>query len=155
MKKDFDHTAASGAAYTQKGYDQLISNAREQFEKAGASALKAYEDLIKFQRENYEAFVTSTTIFAKGVETVGKVWSDLAHESWENFAQTTKALLGAKTLREAVEVQSDFAKVSFDKLVAESTKLSEMTVKVANEAFQPINARLNVAVERLLKPIAA
>jgi len=155
MKKDFDDTAAGSAADMQKGYDQLINSTREQFEKAGASALKAYEDLIKFQRENYEAYVASTTILAKGVETVGKVWSELAHESWENFAQATKALLGAKTLREAVDVQSDFAKASFDKLIAESTKLSEMTVKVATEAFQPIGARLNVAVERLLKPIAA
>jgi phasin family protein len=73
----------------------------------------------------------------------------------ETSAQAAKALMGAKTLREAVDLQTDLAKSNFDKFIAESTKLSEMSVKVANEAFEPINARVNVAVEKLLKPIAA
>ena len=66
-----------------------------------------------------------------------------------------QALLAARTLREAVDVQTDWAKTSFDKVVAESTKLSEISVKVANEAAEPINARFNAAIEKLLKPMAA
>jgi len=73
----------------------------------------------------------------------------------ENVAQTAKALLAAKTLREAADLQNDWAKASFDKLVAEGTKVSELSVKVANEAFQPLNARMNVAVEKLFKPVTA
>ena len=92
---------------------------------------------------------------AKGFETLGKTWMSFTQETMESGAQVAKALLGAKTLREAVDLQTDFAKTSFDKFVGESTKLSEMSVKVANEAFEPINARLNVAVEKLMKPVAA
>ena len=73
----------------------------------------------------------------------------------EASAQAAKALLAARTLREAVDVQTDFAKSSFDKLVAESTKLSEISVKVANEAAEPISARVNAAIEKILKPVAA
>jgi phasin family protein len=54
----------------------------------------------------------------------------------------------AKTLCEAVDVQTDFAKTTFDKLVVEGMKVSEISVKVANEAALPINARLNAAIER-------
>jgi hypothetical protein len=40
-------------------------------------------------------------------------------------------------------------------MVAEGTKLGEMSFKVANDAIAPIQARVNVAVEKMAKPIAA
>lgn len=154
-KETFEDVTAKSTDFVQKGYDQLLGATREQIEKASVSAFKAYEEFSKFQKDNYDAYVAASTIFAKGAENVGKTWMSLTQEALENAAQTAKALLGAKTLREAVDLQSDFAKSNFDKFVAEGTKLSELSVKVTNEAFAPINARVNVAVEKLLKPVAA
>ncbi len=154
-KKDvFEGLSGRAAQDAQQGYDQMLGTTREQMEKASTAAFKAYEEFSKFQKDNYDAYVAASTILAKGVENVGKAWAALTQEALENSAQTAKALLGAKTLREAVDLQNDWAKSNFDKLLAESTKLSEMTVKVTNEAFGPINSRVNVAVEKLLKPVA-
>lgn len=155
MKDTIETMTTAGADFAQKGYDKMLGAAREQIEKASVNAFKSYEDLSKFQKDNFDAYVAASTVMAKGFETLGKTWMAFTQESMENGAQVAKALLGAKTLREAVDLQTDFAKTSFDKLVGESTKLSELSVKVANEAFEPINARLNVAVEKLLKPVAA
>lgn len=154
-KETFEHVAAKSTDFAQKGYDQVLGATREQLEKASASAFKAYEEFSKFHKDNYDAYLAASTIFAKGAENVGKAWMSLTQEALENAAQTAKALLGAKTLREAVDLQSDFAKSNFDKFVAEGTKLSELSVKVTNEAFAPLNARMNVAVEKMLKPVAA
>ncbi len=154
-KDKYENTAAKTTEFAQKGYDEFLGSTRQQFEKASVSAFKAYEEFSKFQKDNYDACVAATGIFAKGAENVGKTWMGLTQEAMEEAAQTAKALLGAKTLREAVDLQSGFAKANFDKFVAEGTKLSELTVKVANEAFAPLNARVNVAVEKLLKPVAA
>ena len=145
---------ARGAEQAQQGYDQLFGTTRDQFETASNATFKAFEEFSTFQKDNYEAYVAASTILAKGVENVSKAWVALTQNTLENSAQTAKALLGAKTLREAVDLQNDWAKSNFDKLVAESTKLSELTVKVANEAFGPINSRVNVAVEKMLKPVA-
>ena len=95
----------------------------------------------------------SSDLVAKGAETIGKSVMEFTKQSMEAGAQTAMALLGSKTLREAVDVNSDFAKQSFDKAVAEGTKLSEMTIKVSNEAFEPLGARFNVAVEKFMKPV--
>jgi phasin family protein len=154
-KETFENITTQGTEFAQKGYDQFVGATREQLEKASVSAFKAYEEFSKFQKDNYEAYIAASTIFAKGTENLSKVWLTLTQEAMENAAQTAKALLGAKTLREAVDLQSDFAKSNFDKFVAEGTKLSELSVKVANEAFAPLNARVNVAVEKMLKPVAA
>lgn len=155
VKNTMDEIAARSAEFAQKGYDQMLGSTREQLEKASVSAFKTYEEMSKFQKDNYEAYMAASTILAQGVENIGKAWVAFTQQNMENAAQTAKALLGAKTLREAVDVQSDWAKANFDKFVAESTKLSELSVKVANEAYAPINARLNVAVEKMLKPVAA
>ena len=52
-------------------------------------------------------------------------------------------------MRDLVDLQSSFAKKSFDSAVAESTKVSEISVKVANEAFQPISAQINATIGKL------
>lgn len=155
MKDQTENFAARSAEFAQKGYDQVLGAIREQVEKASLTAFKTYEELSKFQKDNYEAYVSASTILAKGLETVGRTWADFANEQLESAAQTAKALLGAKTLREAVDVQSEWAKASFDRFVAEATKVSEMTVKLANDAMAPISSRANATVEKMMKPVAA
>jgi phasin family protein len=66
-----------------------------------------------------------------------------------------KAFMGVRSLREAVDLQSEVSRTQFDRLMADSAKLTELSLKVANEAFQPIQARFNVAFEQVLKPVAA
>lgn len=144
-----------GNPVMKNSFDNVTATAREQLEKASQSAYKGYEDLTKLQKDNWEAVVAASQIWTKGAESVGKAWMSLAQESMEHAASTAKALVGVKSLREAVDLQTDFAKGSFDKMVAEGTKLSETAVKVANDAMEPITARMNVTVEKLFKPLAA
>ncbi|MEX0696165.1 MAG: phasin family protein, partial [Dongiaceae bacterium] len=74
--------------------------------------------------------------------------------SAQDGTAAAKAMAEAKTLREAVAAQGDYARASFDSLVAESGKVSEISVKVADEALRPIRARVEVAVARMLKTAA-
>ncbi len=141
--------------FNPKGFEQFFAPAKDQADKAQAQGVKALEEISKFSKENLEAAVAASTVYTKGFETFGKAWYALSQETVEASAAVAKALLGAKTLKEAVDLQTDFAKTTFDKFVAEGTKLSEMSIKVANEALEPINARVNVAVEKLLKPANA
>jgi hypothetical protein len=59
-------------------------------------------------------------------------------------------------VREAVDLQTEFAKTSFDKFVSESTKLSEQTVKNRERGARADQRALHrTAVEKLWKPLAA
>ena len=136
-------------------FENVGTAAREQIEKASQTAFKSYEEMSKLQKDNWDAIVASSQIWAKGAEVVGKAWMSMAQDTLETAATTAKALVGVKSLREAVDLQTDFAKGHFDKFVAESTKMSETVVKVANDAMEPITARVNVTVEKIFKPVAA
>jgi phasin family protein len=63
--------------------------------------------------------------------------------------------MGCKTVAEVVELQSTIAKSQYDKALTESRKLSDQTVKLAEQASKPIADQVKIAVETLSKPIAA
>ncbi|HVI06343.1 MAG TPA: phasin family protein, partial [Sphingomicrobium sp.] len=59
-----------------------------------------------------------------------------------------RSLAEAKSPTEYLQLQSDFVRASFDRAVAESSKLTESFVKLAGEAFQPISNRASANAER-------
>lgn len=148
-------TKPEGPTIMNNNFDNMGGAAREQLEKASQTAYRSYDELSRLQKDNWEALVAASQIWFKGAETVSKGWMTLAQDTMENAASTAKAMVGVKSLREAVDLQTEFAKGNFDKFVAESTKMSETVVKVANDAMEPITARMNVTVEKLFKPLAA
>ena len=46
-------------------------------------------------------------------------------------------LLGAKSLEAAIQIQSDYAKQSYEGFVAQSSKVSDLFAKFASEAMKP------------------
>lgn len=140
-----------------KGYEKASATVQEQIEaavKAGTDSFKGYEDMVAFGKENMDAFMASGSIFAKGFQDLNAAWLGLAQASFENSIAATKAVMECKSIPEAVEVQSDLAKDSYAKIVTESQKLSELSVKLTEKALEPIAGRVNVAVEKLSKPLA-
>ncbi len=134
------------------GYEQAAAMAKEQAEKTSKAVFKGYGDFSAFGQEYLDAMVKSGGIFAEGFETLGKEWAAFARASFEDNVATTKAVLGAKSLHEMVELQTRYTRKNIDQTLAETSKLAEFSVKVANEALAPIQARVNLAVEKMIKP---
>jgi len=154
-RSSVDDQVRLGTEAAQRSFEQAASMTREQFDKASKTLFKNYEEFAELGKENIDAFVKSGTIFARGFEEAGKSLINFTRRSLETSVETAKAVMGCRDLREVVDMQSDFARTSFDSLMTEGSKLSEIGVKVANEALEPIQARLNVAVEQIFKPVAA
>lgn len=154
-KEQFEAIFKAQQEQAKAQFEQTFAATKEQVEKASAQLLKGYEDLAAFSKDNVDAFVQSSTIVAKGAEEIGKEVVAFAQSSFEKNVAAGKALMSAKSINEAVDLQNTFAKQSFDAFVAEATRIQELSVKVANEAFAPLTARLNAAVATLSKPMAA
>ena len=150
-----DNFVKVGQEAAQKGYEQAISMTKEQVEKARTALTKGVEEIGTLGRENVDAVVQASTIYAKGVEVIGKEVMTYAQARAESHIAAVKAMFGARTLKDLVDLQAAYARSSFDDLVSETTKLSEIGVKVTNEAFAPLNARVNLVVEKMTKSAAA
>jgi len=123
--------------------------------KAGTEAFKNYEDVLALSKGNIDALVASGSLFAKGMQDINKAWFELAQASVEESAKVAKAVLASKSLPEAVEIQSKFVKGNYDKAMADSQKIADMSVKLAEQVSAPINERVTLAVETFSKPLAA
>jgi phasin family protein len=74
-----------------------------------------------------------------------------AQASLDDGMSAFKALSGVKSVKDAFELQSSFARSALEKSVAESGKLTDASFKLTEQALAPIAARVTVAVEKFGK----
>ena len=154
--------AAETAAQAQKVMNDGAAQARvameknmDQMTKGAESIFKAAEEAADFGRGNVEAFTKAAQTWASGSQDLARQYMALAQGLTDHALEGAKALSGVKSVNEAAELQAKFAKAALEKMVAEGTKLQEASVKLAESAFAPVNARMTVAMEKLAKPLAA
>lgn len=153
-KETVEAVVEAGTVAATKNYDQAVAMTKDQVAKTSKAVFEGYGDIADLGQQNVDALVKSGTICAQGVETLGQEVMDFARTSIEGNVSAAQAIMGAKNLNEVVDLQSQLTRRNFDQAVAEYSKLTEMSVKLANDAFAPIQARFQVAVEKMWKPVS-
>jgi len=142
----------------KKGVEKAVAMSEEQFAaaaKAGADAYKGYEDMIAFSKSNIEAIVKSNEILSTGMKDINTAIYKLAQSNVEETVALAQKIMTCTSVTEVYELQTGAAKSSYEKTLAESRKLSDQTVKLAEKASKPIADQVKIAVETLSKPLAA
>jgi len=109
--------------------------------------MKTTEEFVAFGQANAEALMKSGQIWATGVQELTKQFATTAKASFDESVSTLKAISTAKSVKEAMELQSCFAKTAFEKAVAESKQMTDASIKLTEQTLAPITARVTVAVE--------
>ncbi len=131
--------------------------------KTGAETLKAgfekaqknYDQFVGFGKDTVEAYTKAATVAGKGAETLHSEIYAYSKQSIEDSIAATKAVMGSKSVHEAFELQTDFAKTAFDAYVGEMTKISELFAATTKDAFQPLQSRYQAWVEMVQNARAA
>jgi phasin family protein len=116
-----------------------------------SNLFKGSEDWAQAGKDNVEALVKSSQLLAKSAEQITKAVTDFAQSSMEMTTKAGQTLMSVKSLQDLAEIQSELAKSSMEHFIAGASKLSDMTMKSANEALEPISARINATVEKISK----
>ena len=148
-------TVEKTVAATKEQVEQVVAVAKEQAEKASDAAIKGYDEAARINKEALDALTKSGDILVKGSEVFGKAYFAFFQSAADAQVEAAKSMMTARSVNEFVEIQSAFSRKAFDTAVTEGAKLSEMGVKVATDAFEPIQAQVNVAFDRAMKPLAA
>lgn len=144
-----------------KSFEKSLSAVREGIEKATKGletsqaklkegvekAVKTSEEMLAFSQGNLEAFVKASQIYAAGFQDISKHVAASSKASIEDSVAFSKSLMGVKSVKEAVDLQTGFAKSSIEKAVAETNKLTDATVKLTEQTLAPLTARVTLAVE--------
>jgi phasin family protein len=89
----------------------------------------------------------SATVAGKGVETLNSEIYSYSKDAIEESIAASKAILGSKSVHEAFELQTDYAKSAFESYVGELTKVSDLFTSATKEAFAPLKGRMEAWVE--------
>jgi phasin family protein len=100
------------------------------------------------------AMMRSGALLAEGLEGIGQAWIGVAQATMHDGAATARAIIGAKSPQQVLELQANYARATLDRLVAESGKLPALSVGVANRAIEPIHSQIAAAVDRLWRRAA-
>ena len=131
--------------------EAAMAMGKEKVEQAQENYTRAYGEFSKFGQETLGVYMKAGEIFVKGAENIGQAYFKLAKTTAERNAEAAKAVLAAKTLNDVVDVQNDFARESYQTLFSEGTKISELSLKVAHEAFEPLKEQMEGSIGKTMK----
>jgi len=129
-------------------FQNLFADANERGQDFANRGQKVAGELADLARANVEAMVEAGRVASEGARALGQDMVASSRDGVEKTADAIRSLAEAKSPTEYLQLQNDFARASFDRAVAETSKLTESLVKLAGEAFQPLSNRATANAER-------
>jgi phasin family protein len=134
---------------TTKTTNDYFNAGNMAFKDGIEKSIAAMYEFNAHSKKNLEAMMASMTAAAKGAEAVGARAIAFSKKSVEDQIAASKALAGAKSVQEVVELQTTFAKSAFESFVAEASEIAGTVSGSVKEAMSPINERVTALVERV------
>ncbi|MFA9386491.1 MAG: phasin family protein [Methyloceanibacter sp.] len=104
--------------------------------------LKGFEEFQKVGKGNFDAAVRSFGEMNKGFQAITTEVADYSKKAMEDSTRAFEQLSGAKSVEQAVEIQSQFAKKAYEAYVSEMSKIGEMYVGLAKDAYKPVETAM-------------
>ena len=97
-----------------------------------------FQDFTKFNQTNVDAAMRMFGDFNKSWQAIAAEMSDYSKRTFEDGTATFEKLLGAKSLEQAFEIQTGFAKRAYDDYMHQMTKIGSMYTNLAKDAYKPV-----------------
>ena len=98
------------------------------------------DEMNKLGKDSMDIAMNSFGAWSKSGQAIVAEMVDYSKKSVEGSAAHWEKLIGVKSLEKAVEVQSEYLKSSYEGFVAEATKLGELYLDFAKEAYKPFES---------------
>jgi phasin family protein len=132
---------------TAETMDSAFHNGTETLKEGFEKAAKGYDRIISLTKDNSEALLKSANVASKGVETINSEVLAFSRKRMEDGVTAAKAIFGAKSFNEAIELQAEYVRTAFEAHLAQFSRLSQIAVETAKGAAEPISARAQVVAE--------
>lgn len=94
------------------------------------------DDMQKFGKESLQA-MTSLGGWTRSAQAIAVEIVDYSKKSFAGSAAALEKILGAKSLDQAMDMQSEYLRSAYGDFVAEASKLSELYLDLAQEMYGP------------------
>jgi hypothetical protein len=114
--------------------------------KQAAEMARTYADV---QRTALETVVKAGQIYGEGLQSLATHAANVNRVQFEQTVAHFKALTGVKSVKEALSLQTEFARATASRVLSEGSILVEDYLKVTGQALAPVTARAREAAEKV------
>lgn len=100
--------------------------------------MNGFEEFQKIGKDNFDVAVKSFGELNKSFQAIATEVNDYSKKAFEDGTATFEKLAGAKSVEQAVEIQTDYAKKAYEDYVAGASKIGELYVDLAKEIYKPV-----------------
>jgi phasin family protein len=140
---------ATGAETLKSSVEQFATAGNQAFKDSVEKSLAALNDINAHSKHNLEADVASVTAAANGAEAPGAQAMAYSKSAVEDQVAAAKALASAKSVQEAVELQTAWAKSALETYMAQVGKMGETVAASVKDSMKPLNERVTAMVEKV------
>jgi phasin family protein len=89
-------------------------------------------------QSGFDAASRSFSEANKGFQALAAEMMEYSKSAFDDAIRTWEQLIGVRSLEQAMQIQSDYAKRVYENHMAEMKKLGEMTVGMVRDASKPV-----------------
>ena len=120
---------------------QTFQQVTEQFTRAFGFAQPQSQELARKSSQNLEAVTQATAVLAQGAQEISREWLGSAQERLQKNIDGLNALARCRSVQDFVAVQTDLVRDNLQQVIDTSRRLSEVSVRVAEDATRTIQDR--------------
>jgi len=101
-----------------------------------------FDDFQKFGQHNMDAAMKAFGEWNKGWQAIAAEITDYTKKSFEEGTATFEKLASVKSVEQAIEIQTGYAKRAYDGYMHQMSKIGGMYAELAKEAYKPVEKAL-------------
>lgn len=105
--------------------------------------IKNFEEMQKMSQQNFDKAVKNLNEVNKGMQAIAAEMADYTKKSFEDGTSAFEKVVGAKSVDQAVEIQTTYAKKAYEDYMAEMQKIGEMYAELAKDFYKPVEDAMN------------
>lgn len=103
------------------------------------------QDFQKIGQANTESAVKIMADWTKNWQAVTSEFANYSRRAFQDGAATLEQLMSAKSVEQAVAIQTSYAKRSYEDYMQQMTKIGSMYSSLSREAYKPVERAMHSA----------
>jgi len=128
-------------------FEQAQGRFQAQADAGLEQAVRNTQALIALGQDNFQAAAKSAQIWTAGVQDISREIAGTMQAQVNESIATARTLASVKSVKEAVEIQVSATCSAIERTAAESSRVAEAYVTLAQQAAAPVLARVPAAIE--------
>lgn len=96
-----------------------------------------FEEISKAGKEFVDAGLKSFASLSKGAQAIAAEAGEFSKKAFEAGSGAFEKVASAQSFEQAFEIQSEYARRSYEAFVAQATRIGEMYAEMARDTYKP------------------